>query len=74
MIQLNDNLKISIIGVLLSSYILYDQKPYIMFHKNGNFKQFGLKQEETLLPFFLVITIIGFTLYYGLLLKEGRYV
>ena len=27
MIQLNDNLKISIIGVLLSSYILYDQKP-----------------------------------------------
>ena len=74
MIQLNDNLKISIIGVLLSSYILYDQKPDIMFQKNGTFKQFGLKQVETLLPFFLVITIIGFTLYYGLLLKEGRYV
>jgi hypothetical protein len=74
MIQLNDNLKISFIGILLVSYIIYDQKPDIMFTEMGEFKQFGLQKDQTPFPFFIVISIIGFTLYYGLLLKEGKYV
>ena len=74
MIQLNDNLKISFIGILLASYIIYDQKPDIMFTEMGEFKQFGLQKDQTPFPFFIVISIIGFTLYYGLLLKEGKYV
>jgi len=74
MIQLNDNLKISIIIVLISSYLIYEKKPTCMFQNNGKFKAFGLKQDETPFPFFMIITIIGFTSYYGLLLKEGKYV
>ena len=74
MIQINDNLKISFIGILLASYIIYDQKPDIMFTETGEFKQFGLQKDQTPFPFFIVISIIGFTLYYGLLLKEGKYV
>tara|TARA_B100000212_G_scaffold296967_1_gene240537 strand:+ start:1328 stop:1552 length:225 start_codon:yes stop_codon:yes gene_type:complete len=74
MIELNNNLKISIVIVLLSSYILYDKKPRIMFNDDGSFKQFGLKSNETIYHFVIIITIIGLTTYYGLLLKEGKYV
>jgi len=74
MIQLNDNLKLSIIVVLLSSYFIYDMKPACMFKDNGEFKNFGLKQDETPFSFTIVISVIGFTTYYGLLLKEGKYV
>jgi len=74
MIELNDNLKISIVVLLVSSYLIYDQKPECMFNGNGEFKAFGLKHDETPFPFFMVISVIGFTTYYGLLLKEGKYV
>ena len=74
MIQLNDNLKISIIVVLVASYLIYDQKPDCMFKSTGEFKPFGLKRDETPFPFFMVISIIGFTTYYFLLIKEGKYV
>ena len=74
MIQLNDNLKISIVVVLVASYLIYDLKPECMFKSNGEFKGFGLKQDETPFPFFMIITVIGFTTYYGLLIKDGKYV
>ena len=74
MIQLSDNLKISIVVVLITSYILYGQKPSCMFKDNGEFKSFGLTQGDTPFPFFMIITVIGFTTYYGLLLKGGKYI
>ena len=74
MIKLNDQLKISILVMLVGSYIIYDQKPRLMFKDNGEFKQFGVKQDETIFPFFMMITVMGFTVYYVLLLREGKYV
>jgi len=74
MILLNDNLKISIVVVLVSGYLIYNQKPSYIFKPNGEFKGFGLKQDETPFPFFMIITLIGFITYYGLILKEGKYV
>jgi len=74
MIQLNDNLKLAIIVMLLTSYILYDKKPDIMFHDDGKFKNFGLKKDETICHYLLIITLVGFTTYYYLLIKEGKYV
>jgi len=74
MIELNENLKISIIVIVVSSYLIYDQKPEYFFKDNGEFKSFGLKPDETPFPFFIIITVLGFSTYYGLLLKEGKYV
>lgn len=74
MIQLNDNLKISILVMLVSAYLLYDKKPDSMFQRDGTFKNFGLKQDETICHYLIVITLIGFTTYYYLLIKEGKYV
>ena len=74
MIQLNENLKVAIIVLLLASYVIYEQKPSLMFHEDGSFKSFGVRNNETPFPFFVVISIIGFTVYYGLLLKHGNYI
>ncbi len=74
MININNELKISIISILIIGYLIYDKKPTIMFKDNGEFKQFGLNKDETIFPFFMMITILGFTIYYCLLLKEGKYV
>ena len=74
MIELNDNLKITLVVVLIISYFLYDQKPECMFKENGEFKHFGLNKDETVFPFLMIITVAGFTTYYALLLKEGKYV
>ena len=74
MIELNDNLKIALVVVLVSSYLIYQRKPGCFFKDTGEFKSFGLTQDQTPFPFFMVVTVIGFTTYYGLLLKEGKYV
>ena len=74
MIELNDNLKISIVVILISGYLIYNQRPKYFFKSNGEFKSFGLNKDETPFPFFMVLTVIGFTTYYGLLLKGGKYI
>ena len=74
LININDQFKITLLIVLVSGYFIYDQKPSLCFKENGEFKHFGLQKDETPFPFFLIITIIGFTSYYCLLLKEGKYV
>ena len=74
LITLNDQLKLSVLVVLISGYLLYKYKPRLLFKENGEFKHFGVNNDETPFPFFMVLIVIGFTSYYGLLLKEGKYV
>ena len=54
MIQLNQQLKISILVVIGIGYVLYDQKPSWLFTPEGRFKEFGLQQDQTPFPFFIV--------------------
>ena len=72
--NINDQLKISIILVLVSGYLIYDNKPSYFFKENGEFKHFGLNSDETPFPFFMVLTVIGFLSYYGQILYGGNYV
>lgn len=74
MIQLNQQLKISILVVIGIGYVLYDQKPSWLFTHEGRFKEFGLQQDQTPFPFFIVLMVLGFVSYYGLLLQQGNYV
>lgn len=66
----NDNLIYSIVIYLIISYILYQSKNKYMFDKNGKFKQFGLKPNETIFPFWLVTLVLGITVYYIKVLKD----
>ena len=74
LITINDQLKISVVIVLIAGYLLYEHKPSVFFKDNGEFKKFGVQNDETPFPFFMALMVIGFTSYYALLLKEGKYV
>ncbi len=72
--NMNDKLKLSIIIVLVTGYLIYSNKPHYLFKDDGEFKQFGLNSDQTPFPFFMVLTVIGFISYYGQLLYGGKYV
>lgn len=73
MLELSDVLTKSIGIYLLACFGLYRIKHPKMFKPNGEFRQFGLKKEETTTPFWLVTTLIGLSTYYLLLVQEGKY-
>ena len=73
MLELSDVLIKSIGIYLLVCFGLYRIKHPKMFKSNGEFRQFGLKKEETTTPFWLVTTLAGISTYYLLLIQEGKY-
>tara|TARA_B100000212_G_C27354563_1_gene525251 strand:+ start:956 stop:1180 length:225 start_codon:yes stop_codon:yes gene_type:complete len=74
MFQINDKLKTSLLVLLIVSYVIYENKPSFMFKSDGSFKEFGVNPDQTPFPFFMVVSIVAFTTYYGLLLNEGKYI
>ncbi len=74
LINVNDQLKIAVLVILVGAYFIYEKKPSLFFKENGEFKAFGLKNDETPFPFFMALMVAGFLTYYCLLLKEGKYV
>lgn len=63
----------SVMIYLISCYLLFSIKHPKMFHENGDFKTFGLQDDQTIYPFWLVSTIIGFVSYYLILVSKGEY-
>ena len=74
MFELTDTLKITLLTLLISAYLLYELKPTLMFQDDGKFKTFGLKKKETIIPFHIGLFIISFATYYGLLISGGKYI
>ena len=66
----DSNLVTAIIIYLGSCYALYNFKHSKMFDESGNFKTFGLGKDETVFPYWLVISIIGLTSYYIITIYE----
>ena len=74
MFELSNTL-IKTIGIyLLVCYGLYQIKHPRMFNENGEFKKFGLNENETITPFWLITTLVGLSSYYLLLIQDGKYV
>ena len=67
-----DTTKLSIIIYLAGCMILYELKLPIMFHVDGSMKKFGLQQNETVFPYWLVITLVGLTSYYLLTFYQSK--
>lgn len=70
MFDFNETLVTTIFIYLGVCYFLYNLKHPKMFDEQGNFKSFGLNQNETVFPFWLVTTMIGLIVYYFLTIKE----
>jgi len=73
MFELSSNLVKTILIYLFVCFGLYKIKHPKMFKQNGEFRNFGLNYDETLVPFWLVTTLSGISTYYLLLIQEGNY-
>jgi len=63
----------SVMIYLISCYLLFSIKHPRIFHENGDFKTFGLQEDQTIYPFWLLTTIIGLVSYYLILVSKGEY-
>lgn len=73
MFSMNMTLLKSIGFYLLVCFGLYKIQHPRMFKENGEFKNFGLNQDETITPFWLITTLVGISTYYLLLIQDGKY-
>ena len=58
---------------LITCYLLFSIKHPKMFEKNGDFKTFGLQEDQTIFPFWLVTSVIGLFSYYLILVTNGDF-
>ena len=75
MLQLGKHIKLTIIIYVLIGIILYYLKPAMMFSPNGDFKKFGMgdKRYNTVFPYWLVTTMMGFMVFYIILTCNNDY-
>ena len=73
-IDIDRNVLTTIIFIVLFSVILYVKKPSVMFDSNGDFKQFGSGNDQTLYPIWLVVMISSIILYVFLITKSNKFV
>jgi len=73
MFDFDENLVMTLIFYLGLCYVLYMHKHPIMFDEDGNFKCFGLNKNETVFPYWLVVTIVGLFIYTYLVIREKDY-
>lgn len=72
--KISKNTTNTIMFCLFISYAIYSVKPSFIFDDKNNFKKFGLSKEETIYPFWLVITVASFIFYSGCLINNGNYI
>ena len=73
-IDIDRNVFITIVFIVLFSVVLYVKKPDVMFDSNGDFKQFGSGEDQTLYPIWLVVMISSIVLYVLLITKSNKFV
>ena len=73
MISFDTNIKLTIIVYTLFSVFLYNFKLPLMFNQNGEFKSFGITEDKTIYPFWLITLIFGIFIYYLIIIKNENY-
>tara|TARA_Y100000389_G_scaffold183280_1_gene200606 strand:- start:285 stop:515 length:231 start_codon:yes stop_codon:yes gene_type:complete len=74
MLEISNVLMKSIGIYLFVCYGLYHIEHPKMFKEDRSFREFGLGDNQTLLSFWIVTTLVGISSYYLLLVQEGNYV
>ena len=73
MFNLDSNLITALVIYLGSCFVFYTYKYDKMFDESGDFKSFGLGQDETVFPYWLVTSMIGISSYYFLVMRQPDY-
>ena len=73
-IDIDRNVFITIVFIVLFSVVLYMKKPEIMFNSDGEFKQYGSGEGQTLYPIWLVVMISSIVLYSILISRSNKFI
>ena len=72
---MNDNkLRLSILAILIAGCIAHEMKLPCFYDEYGSFKEFGVKNDQTILPLWLALAIIGLFVYNYQIYTDGKYV
>lgn len=74
MFEIDRNLQIVILIFAGTIFILFKQKPDLMFKKNGKPKEFGSGKDKTIVPVWLVAVSISLLFYVQFTLKSDDFV
>jgi hypothetical protein len=74
MVELDNNIRCSLSIYVIFCMFLYTSRPSVMFDSSNNFKEFGLTNDKTIYPFWLVSIIGGLFIHYIVLLLNTNYV
>lgn len=74
MFVIDKNLQFVILIFVAVVFILFRQKPNIMFKKNGKPKEFGSGKDKTITPVWLVALIVSLFFYVHFTIKQDDFV
>jgi hypothetical protein len=74
MFKIDSILQTTILLYIIICIFIYQIKPSFMFHKDGEFKQFGVGKDKTIYPFWLVTLIIGILIYLYFHIQSDEFV
>ncbi len=74
MFEFDSRLQQVLVIYLFINVFIYYYKPEFCFDKDGNFKNFGVGDNKTILPFWLVTLSISLLVYIYLCIKSDDFV
>jgi len=74
MFEIDRNLQFIILIFIATIFLLYQQKPSMMFKPNGKPKEFGSGKEKTITPVWLVAIVVSLLSYIQFTIKKDDFV
>ena len=74
MFEIDRNLQIVILIFAGTTFLLFKQKPELMFKKNGKPKEFGSGKDKTIIPVWLVAISVSLLFYVQFTIKRDDFV
>lgn len=74
MFEFSKPLSYSFFVLIASAYAFYQLKHPRMFDEAGNFRTFGLREDQTITPFWMVITLLSLASYNFFVTRDIKFV
>ena len=72
---MNDNkLRLSVLAIIITGCFVHEMKLPCFYDEYGKFREFGIKNDQTILPLWLALAIVGLIVYNYQIYTEGKYV
>jgi len=72
---MNDNkLRLSVLAIIIVGCIVHEMKLPCFYDEYGKFREFGVKNDQTIIPLWLFLAIVGLFVYNYQIYAEGKYV